>query len=237
MSKKAILALSLAVLLPVVSYFLVSGFSEDAVNIPRRYFADTVINSVVNGKSRSDTVWHKVSNISLTNQLGQTVSFDDLQGKVLVIDFFFTRCPSICPALTNNMKRLEKGMKVNNPRRRIDSSFVHFISMSVDPERDSATVLKKYGDRYGINPDVWWLLTGPKKSIYDFAFGELKLGIQDGNGIDSNFLHTDKFILLDKDRVVRGYYDGLDTASLARLAEDITIVMLEKDPKRKRKIF
>ena len=237
MSKKAVLALFLAVLLPAISYLVIRKLSQDAVSMPPRYFADTVINKVVDGKSITDTVWHKVANISLTNQLGEQISLDDLKNKIIIADFFFTRCPSICPALTKNMKGLQDALKMKDPRRKIDSAFVQFLSFSVDPERDSVEVLKKYADSYGINHDSWWLLTGPKKQIYDFALNELKLGLQDGGTVDSNFIHTGKFVLLDRERIVRGYYDGLDTASLSRLAEDLTILLLEKDRKKKRKLF
>ena len=237
MSKKAVLALFLAVLLPAISYLVIRKLSQDAVSMPPRYFADTVINKVVDGKSITDTVWHKVANISLTNQLGEQISLDDLKNKIIIADFFFTRCPSICPALTKNMKGLQDVLKMKDPRRKIDSAFVQFLSFSVDPERDSVEVLKKYADSYGINHDSWWLLTGPKKQIYDFALNELKLGLQDGGTVDSNFIHTGKFVLLDRERIVRGYYDGLDTASLSRLAEDLTILLLEKDRKKKRKLF
>ena len=205
--------------------------------MPHRYFADSVINKVVNGKSITDTIWHKVANIHLTNQLGQQVSLEDLKGKIIIVDFFFTRCPSICPTLTINMKGLQDALKMKNPRRTIDPDFVQFLSFSVDPERDSVPVLKKYADKYRVNHDTWWLLTGPKKDIYDFALNELKLGLQDGGTVDSNFIHTGKFILLDKEREVRGYYNGLDTVSLSKLAEDLTLLMLEKDRKKKRKLF
>jgi protein SCO1/2 len=106
---------------------------------------------------------------------------------------------------------------------------VHFLSFSVDPERDTVTALKRYADHFGVNSDVWWMLTGPKKTIYDFALNEVKLGLQDGEGVDSNFIHTSKFVVLDRKGIVRGYYDGLDTLALSRLAEDITLLMLEKD--------
>lgn len=205
--------------------------------MPPRYFADSVINKVVNGKSITDTVWHRVVNIRLTNQLGQQVSLDDLKGKIIIADFFFTRCPSICPVLTSNMKELQDALKMKDRRKMIDFDFVQFLSFSVDPERDSVSVLKKYADKYRVNHDSWWLLTGSKKDIYDFALTELKLGLQDGGTVDSNFIHTGKFILLDKERVVRGYYDGLDTTSLSKLAEDLTLLMLEKDRKKKSKLF
>ena len=135
------------------------------------------------------------------------------------------------------MKELQDAMKMKDRRRKIDSAFVHFLSFSVDPQRDSVEVLKRYADKYGINHDSWWLLTGPKKEIYDFALNEIKVGMQDGEGVDSNFIHTERFILIDKNRIVRGYYSGLDSTSMSKLAEDITLLMLEKDPKRKRKIF
>jgi protein SCO1/2 len=98
-------------------------------------------------------------------------------------------------------------------------------------------VLKKYADHYGVNPEVWWMLTGPKKTIYDFALNELKLGLQDSVSVDSNFVHTDYIALLDKDRVIRGYYHGTDTAAVARLADDIVFIMLEKDKKRRSTAF
>jgi len=237
LSKKALLALCLAVLLPIVSYLLVKKFSDDAIDMPHRYFSDSVINNVVNGKKTSDTIWHQVANIRLTNQLGRQVSLDELKGKIIIADFFFTRCPSICPTLTINMRGLQNALKMKNPRRRIDSLFVQFLSFSVDPERDSVPVLKKYADKYGVNHDIWWMLTGSKKDIYDFALNELKLGLQDGGSVDSNFIHTGKFVLLDKERVVRGYYDGLDTTSISKLAEDLTLLLLEKDKKKKRKLF
>ncbi|MEO8582733.1 MAG: SCO family protein [Flavitalea sp.] len=237
MNRKALLALCIVALLPVVSYFIVKEISKNAVNMPPRYFADTVMNSIVNGKSETDTIWHTIPNITFTNQLGDQVSLDDVKGKIIVADFFFTKCPSICPYLTKNMKGLQDAMKIKDFRKKIDSSFVQFISFTVDPERDSAQALKVYADKYGVNHDTWWFLTGPKKKIYNFAFDELKLGLVDGKGIDSNFIHTEKFVLLDRERIVRGYYNGLDTASLSKLAEDMTILMLEKDRKKKTSIF
>lgn len=237
MSKTALWALCLAVLLPVGSYFIVKQYSDDAVVMPRRFYSDTVISKVVDGKETTDTVWHKVQNITLTNQLGNQVSLNDLPGKVIVADFFFTRCPTICPTLTRNMKKLQDALKLRDERKLTDTTFVHFLSFSVDPERDTVEALKKYADHYGVNHDIWWMLTGPKKTIYDFAINELKLSVEDGGVVDSNFIHTNRFVLLDKDRTVRGYYDGLDSASLDRLAGDIVYIMLEKDKKKKRNLF
>ena len=205
--------------------------------MPRRFFYDSVATRIQDGKQFTDTLWHKVADISLQNQLGESVSLDQLRGKVIVIDFFFTHCASICPILTRNMRRLQDGLKIKNEVKQVDTTFVQFLSLTVDPAHDSVPVLKKYADKHGVNSDVWWLLTGPKKTIYDFALNELKLGLQDSVSVDSNFVHTDYVALLDKDRVIRGYYHGTDTAAMAKLADDIVFIMLEKDKKRKSTIF
>ena len=230
MSKKAWLALCVAVVIPLIFYMIASRYG---VAMPKKYFPDSVLTKIQDGKEITDTIWHKVSDIHLQNQLGEDISLEQEKGKVLVVDFFFTHCASICPILTRNIKRLQDGLKIKNEVRRIDTTFVRFLSLSVDPVRDSVPVIKKYADRYGVNSDVWWLLTGPKKTIYDFALNELKLGLQDSVSVDSNFVHTDYVALLDKDRVIRGYYHGTDTAALARLADDIVFIMLEKDKNRK----
>ena len=208
--------------------------------MPPRYFPDSVVTRIKDGKEVSDTIWHKVANLRLVNQLGDSVTLDSLKGKVILIDFFFTHCASICPILTHNMRRLQNSLKTADNVRKIDpedTNFVHFVSLTVDPAHDSAPVLKRYADRYGVNSDLWWMLTGPKKTIYDFALKELKLGLQDSVSVDSNFVHTDYIALLDKDRVIRGYYHGTDTAALAKLGDDLVFIMLERDKNRKSTVF
>src|SRR5215212_7878131 len=214
----------LAILLPLTGYWLVSYFSKDAVHMPPRYFYDSVSVSEKNGKISTDTVWHKVKNISFTNQLGQKISLDDLKKKIIVIDFFFTRCPSICPGLARNMKKLQESFTGSD-------SIVHFISISVDPEHDSVRQLRNFADRFNINHDTWWMVTGDKKEIYDFAMHELKAGIADSE-VDTAFIHTENFFLLDSNRIVRGWYNGFDTVKQAQLARDIPTLMLERDRKK-----
>jgi protein SCO1/2 len=236
-NRRALLGIIIALVIPVICYFIVDAYSEDAVHMPKRYYVDTVVNKIVKGKAQTDTVWHQVANIELVNQLGDSVNLDQLKGKIIVADFFFTRCPSICPTLTRNMKKLQDALKLKDDMKRIDTSFVHFLSFSVDPERDDVSALKRYADRYGVNHDIWWMLTGPKQAIYQFGLNETKLGMVDGEGVDSNFIHTQKMVLMDKERVIRGYYDGLDSMAMKNLAEDIVLLMLEKDKKKKRNLF
>jgi protein SCO1/2 len=100
----------------------------------------------------------------------------------------------------------------------------------VDPEHDSFPQLRKFADRLGVNHDSWWFVTGNKKEIYDFAFQELKASIADSN-VDTAFIHTENFFLLDTNRVVRGWYNGFDTVKQAQLVQDIPTLMLERDKK------
>ncbi|MDQ6815475.1 MAG: SCO family protein [Bacteroidota bacterium] len=239
MNKKAFLALCIATIVPVASYLILKKTGEDAVAMPRKFLMDSVVTNVVDGKTITDTIWHKTGNIKLVNQLGDSVSLYNIKDRIIVADFIFTRCPNICPLMTKNMAKLQQSFSHNNKdgRKVIDSSIVRFISFSIDPERDSVAALKKYADKFGVDHDNWWLLTGNKKTIYDFALNELKLGLVDGEGVDTSFIHSQKFVLLDKEFFVRGYYNGLDTTSLSALAKDIGLLMLEKDKKKKLNIF
>jgi protein SCO1 len=232
-NKKARYALLIALVIPVLCYFVVKAFSDSAITMPQHYLPDTTIDKKVKGKIVEDTVWHKLRDFSLTNQMGQKVSWNDLKGKVVVADFFFTHCPTICPRLTTNMRWLQQS--INNAQRVGDKTpdFLHFLSFSIDPERDSVPRLKQWADRFQVNPEQWWLLTGDKKEIYDMAINEMKIGVVDGQGVDTNFIHTDHFVLIDSNRHVRGYYRGLDSLSLKQLSNDIILLTMEKDPNRK----
>lgn len=191
--------------------------------MPHHYFYDDVKTTEKNGRISTDTIWHHVKSIPFTNQLGQKVSFDDLRGKIIVLDFFFTRCPTICPGLARSMKKLQDSFVKND-------SIVQFVSISVDPEHDSVPQLRKFADRYNANHDTWWFVTGDKKQIYDFALQEIKASIADAE-VDTAFIHTENFFLLDTNRIVRGWYNGFDKAKQEELVRDIPTLMLERDKK------
>ncbi|HEX2532756.1 MAG TPA: SCO family protein [Chitinophagaceae bacterium] len=233
MGRNAFIGIAIALLVPLLGYFLMKGFTDRATAMPRHYIYDSVVTKVEKGKEVTDTLWHKVPDYSFINHLGQSVQMNDLDGKILVANFFFTRCPTICPKLTQNMKYLQES--VHNAQKVGDRvpEFVHFLSFSVDPERDSVPALKSWANRFQINAQNWWLMTGDKKTIYDLSLNHLKLALVDGNAVDTSFIHTDRFVLIDKNRTIRGYYHGLDSASLRQLSRDIIFLSLEKDPNRK----
>lgn len=237
MNKTALYALMLALLLPLISYFIVKKLGDRAVDMPPRFFPDSVIVKTVDGKLETDTAWHRLPEISMINHLGQRVGWKDMMkdsnGKIIVANFFFTHCPSICPALTRNMKWLQETVKKSEKVGDRTADFVQFLSFSVDPERDSVPALKQWADRFQVNPANWWLLTGNKKEIYDLSINDMKLGLVDGEGVDTSFIHTERFVLVDRNRIIRGYYNGLDTMALAKLSRDIVLLSLEKDKKKK----
>ncbi|MFL5740885.1 MAG: SCO family protein [Flavisolibacter sp.] len=238
MNRKAVYGILIAVLLPLTGYVLLKKYTDRDVVMPRHRLPDSVSTVTRNGKQYIDTIWHRVADFHFTNQLGNPVSWKDMSGKIVVADFFFTHCPTICPNMTRSMKMLQDAIKSPEKVGDRDPNFVQFLSFSIDPERDSVRELKKWNDRFQINPQEWWLLTGDKKSIYDFSIKELKLMAIDGGPTDSNFLHSDLFVVIDTNRYVRGYYhvlspDGsIDTATVANLAQDVVMLSLEKDPKR-----
>lgn len=232
MKTRTFLGIAVAVLLPLVSYFIVNSLSKTAVVMPKRYFHDSVVSVTTDGKTTLDTVWHKVKPVTLINQFGKEVTLNDpeLKDKILVVDFFFTSCPSICPKLTRNMKTLQTAFKKTD-------SLVRFISITVDPLRDSASRLKAYGDKFGVDHDSWWMLTGDRNEIYDLALNEFKANIASEGNIDTGFIHTEKFFLLDKDKVVRGWYNGLDSVHFDKIIKDVVLLNMERDKKKKRNLF
>lgn len=215
----------LAVLVPLAGYLIVDHYSKDVVPIPRYYIPEKVDTIVNNGTATYDTTFHVVKDFSFINQMGQRVSLKDLPGKVILVNFFFTSCPSICPKMMANLEKVQQAYVKND-------TLLQIISLTVDPERDSADQLRMYGVKRGINPDNWWLGTGAKKDIYDWARNEVFVSVTQGDGGPDDFIHTEKLVLLDKDHHIRGYYDGLDSNAVRRCANDIAVLHLEKDKHR-----
>ena len=227
---KFILGIAVAVLVPLSCYLVVSKLSKGKSRMPEYYNAEMVDSSVTDGKQTTVTKrYHQTADLVLTNQLGKVVSLNkDLKGKILVVDFFFTTCPSICPVLTSNMRKLQASFTKDSRKESSLDTVVQFISITVNPERDTFQAMRAYADRFGANHDHWWFLTGDKRSIYNFARNELKVTVGPGDGGADDFIHTERMVLLDKDRYIRGYYDGLKDSSMMHCADDIVYLTLER---------
>lgn len=164
---------------------------------------------IPNGKD-----FHKIRPFSLINQNNQTFTEKDIEDKICVVDFFFTTCPGICPKLAKSMADIQKEFLADDE--------LLLLSHSVMPDVDSVPVLQAYANEKKVNFKRWKLLTGSKKEIYDL--GRKYYFVEEDEGIsksDDIFLHTENFILIDKERHIRGIYNGLDPSSIQSLISDI----------------
>ena len=174
----------------------------------------------LNDNSKIDTL-HQLSNFEFTNQNNQNITQETFRGKIHVMNCFFTICPSLCPKIMGNMKVIHDSLKNDND--------VLIASYSVMPERDSVATLRTYATDNQIINNKWYLLTGNKKQIYDIArksyFADKNIGVQKGV---NEFLHTENFILVDKNLHIRGIYNGTLSLEIEQLIKDIQELIKEK---------
>ena len=160
--------------------------------------------------------YHKIADFSLINQNGKTITQEDYKDKIYVADFFFTTCQTICPIMTDNMYEIQK--------RIITDDEVMLLSHTVTPEIDTVAQLKRYAKEKGVNASKWNLVTGDKKQIYELARKSYLAVKDNGNGGPFDMIHTENFMLIDKERQIRGFYDGTNPEDIERLLDDIKIL-------------
>lgn len=160
---------------------------------------------------------HRIAHFSLINQLGDTITEKTFEGKIYVADFFFTRCATICPKMTKQMDRAAEELAGEKE--------VMFLSHSVTPVMDSVPILAAYADLYGADPNQWMLVTGEKTHIYDLARKFYFAVTTEGKGDETDFIHTENFVLIDKEKRIRGFYDGTSSQDVDRMIADIKILL------------
>lgn len=180
--------------------------------------------SMVNSELVDTTVqfvrkYHKVADFNLLNQNGETITQDTYEDKIYVADFFFTTCLTICPIMTDHMLEIQERLK-NDPE-------VLLLSHSVIPVADSVPQLKKYALEKGVNDAKWNLVTGDKKQIYELARKSYLATKTDGDGGPYDMIHTENFILVDKEKRIRGFYDGTKAEAIDDLLIDIETLKAE----------
>lgn len=162
---------------------------------------------------------HKIADFSFTNQNGKTVTQEDYKGKIYVADFFFTTCQTICPIMAHNMVTLQKAI--------LKYPDVMLLSHSVTPETDSVPVLKAYAVRKGVDDKKWNLVTGDKDKIYEIARKSYLAVKTTDTSEYHDMVHTENFVLVDKKRRIRGFYDGTKFEEIERLLRDIEFLRTE----------
>ncbi len=159
------------------------------------------------------TKGHSIGNFRLLNQDGDTITTDDWKDKIIIADFFFSHCPTICPQMTKNLKKIQSACQLNPD--------LSIASFTVDPERDLPAQLQQYASKYEIDTHNWNFLTGDKKEIYKLARNSFMIVATDGDGGTDDFIHSEKLVLVDGKKRIRGYYDGTSTKEVNQLIADI----------------
>jgi protein SCO1/2 len=202
----------------VFSAFVVSSFYY--VNKPIQtlpiYSPSMVSKELVEENIQFIKKYHKIKDFSMKNQNGETITQEFYNDKIYVADFFFTTCPTICPIMTENMGYVQEKIK--------NDSDVLLLSFSVTPEIDSVEQLKKYSLEKNVIDSKWNLVTGNKKDIYNLARTSYLVAKTNGDGGKYDMIHTENFVLVDKEKRIRGFYDGTNSKEMDQLLNDIKIL-------------
>lgn len=177
--------------------------------------------TLADGREVTDTIYNRIPHFKLIDQDGKTVDESIVKDKIYVASFFFTRCGTVCPRISSQLTRVQDIFR-SNPS-------IVFLSHSVDPEHDRPKQLKAYAKKYEAIPGKWYFLTGSKADIYDLAMHGYYLpavdaGVKEGKP-DETFIHSEKLVLVDKEGIVRGFYDGTDKEDVDRLVLEIRVLL------------
>lgn len=210
--KVGILLTVLAV--PAFIILFLHGFGENKFEIP-------VMNPASpDCKSNAVGGTHRVPPFKFTSQDRKEITEKDFEGKVYIVNFFFARCPDICPTMTSELLRAQEAFK--------DFPDVKMLSFSVDPAHDSVEVLKSYAEKFEVDTKFWTFVTGSKKEIYNMArCGYFISARENSSPIAVDFVHSDKVVLIDKDKRIRGYYGGTERKEIDRLITEVQILLRE----------
>lgn len=207
----------------VALVFIIGIFITYQMNKPKeklRIFTPADINPIlVDSTLKNKNIKHRIASFNLIDQNGNSFTEKELEGKIYVTDFFFTTCPTICPKMSDNLKNVYAAFKNDND--------IMLVSHSVTPEIDTPEILAEYAKKYDADRSKWVFLTGAKTEIYELARKSYFVVTDEGTGDEHDFIHTENFVLIDKEKRIRGYYDGTDEKEIERLIKEINILKKE----------
>jgi len=179
----------------------------------------TAVTKMVNGRVVNDTIYATIPPFKFVNQYGDSTGSQNLAGKIYVADFFFTSCPSICPIMQRNMLAVYNAFK--------DTPDVKIISFTIDPKYDTPPVLKNYAEKLGVTGNSWLFLQGNRDTVYRIAEKNFLVAVSKDSTAAGGYVHQGWFVLVDKQKRVRGSYDGTDPKQVAQLIDDIKTLKAE----------
>ena len=226
MKKRTVIFIILLFLLtfPSVLYVVLTTGRHNFIHLP--FLGEKEL--AANGK---DTIYHSIPSFSFLNQDGQTITDETYEGKIYVADYFFATCQSICPKMATQLLRVQEKFSYTK-------GLVQILSHTVDPEHDSVPVLRSYADMVHADTKMWNFVTGDKKELYDIARNGYLVNAMEGDGGPEDFIHSELFVLVDKEKHIRGIYDGTDIKAVNDLLDDIKVLIAEytiKETKDKKK--
>ncbi len=204
----------LSLIIILIIYNILDVYRPLPIYQPSRVSVE-LVDSTIQHKSK----YHKIADFSLINQNGDTITQKDYDNKIYVADFFFTTCQTICPIMTDHMKDIQDEL--------IEDNEILLLSHSVTPEIDSVAQLKRYALEKGVLDTKWNLVTGDKKQIYELARKSYLAVKTVGDGGPYDMIHTENFMLIDRKKQIRGFYDGTNEDEIERLLKDIEILKEE----------
>ena len=204
-------------------FFLIGACKEVKSNFELPILGrNKIISREVNGILTKDTISHRIADFSFVNQDGAEVTNSSFKNKIYVADFFFINCPSICPEMSKQMYRIyEKFLENDN---------VSLLSHTIDPEYDTVAALANYARLLGVNSEKWQFVTGDKQQIYDIGETSYMVVANEDDNAPGGFIHSGAFLLIDKERQVRGVYDGTVTSQVDLLMKDINKLLTSYEP-------
>lgn len=206
--------LLLILVIPVLIYLFLQGFGSNSYAIPI-YYEDGVKSSLASCEFSQGQ--HFIPDFEMISQANDKITDDIMNNKISVVDFFFTSCPDICPIMSSELDRVKEIFK--------EQPGVQILSFTVDPAYDTPEVLSNYAKDFNADPHQWKFLTGEKEDIYSLARCGFLLPVEDGDGSKADFIHSEKIILVDGQKRIRGYYDGTDRGEIDRLITEINILL------------
>jgi protein SCO1/2 len=211
-----VLVLICVLMIPVLIILFFRGFTSNEYTIPILY-EQGVEDPYQQCDYGGSTEQHYIPDFLLVDQYNREIGREEMKGKVTIVDFFFTSCPSICPVMSSEMERVQDAFRGEKQ--------VQLFSVSIDPTYDTPKILAEYAERHRAEKDKWFFLTGDKDRIYELARCGFVLPTIDGASVPEDFIHSDKFVLVDELGRIRGYYSGTERESVDQLILETKILL------------
>jgi protein SCO1/2 len=216
---KKIIILVLILALPGFLYYLLTAKGKNRYK-PLPFYGPKEVAKTghkFHGTYIPDTIYHKLSDFTLLDQDGKQVSFKNFDKKIFIASFFYTSCPSVCNTVNKNISELVYAYRKN--------PMIYFTSITVDPKRDTPQELKKYSAKFEVNKK-WLFLSGDTSTTYNLARKSFLVNAVQAD--KDNFIYSDKLILIDAEKRIRGYYSGTSAADLTKLNDEIKVLIAEE---------